>query len=188
MENAAPLSPPSCWVRRFVPALPAAGRLLDVACGKGRHARFLADAGFAVTAIDRNIEAVQGIAGIRAIEADLEDGSAWPLAGQSFDGVVVTNYLNRPLMARLFASVDPAGMLIYETFMDGNEKFGRPGRPEFLLRAGELLGFVPAGFSVIAFEQGRVMRGPGAAMVQRIAVRHGGPEVSIPNDRAEPTF
>ena len=130
---------PSAWVRRWSHLIPQHGSVLDVACGHGRHMRWLAERGHPVTGIDRSPEAIAAVAPLgRAIQADIENGP-WPLDGQTFDAVVVTNYLWRPLFPRLVASVAPGGVLIYETFAEGNETVGKPSRPDFLLRQGELL-------------------------------------------------
>lgn len=134
-----------------------------MASGSGRHARFLAQLGYSVTAVDRE---PQSIPGVRFIQADLEDGSPWPLPGERFQGIVVTNYLHRPLFPVLEGALAPGGVLIYETFMLGNERFGKPSNPAHLLRPGELRDAF-AGLHVIAFEQGRVVR-PKAAMMQRL--------------------
>lgn len=163
---------PSAWVRRFAPLIRRGGRVLDLAAGAGRHTRLLLDMGFAVTAVDRDIAGLQPLAGdkcdIRAI--DLETGAPdcalVPLGG-GYDGIVVTNYLHRPLFAPIAAALAPGGALIYETFAVGNERFGRPRNPDFLLRPGELLD-VFAALTIIAFEQGEVTL-PRAAVIQRIA-------------------
>ncbi len=144
---------PSAWVQRWSHLVPTGGSVLDVACGHGRHLRWFAQRGHAVTGIDRSTEAIAAVAGLgRAIEADIENGP-WPLDGETFDAVVVTNYLWRPLLARTVASVAPGGVLIYETFAVGNETVGKPSRPDFLLREGELLQVV-AGLRMVAFEDG----------------------------------
>lgn len=144
---------PSDWVRRWSHLVPAGGSVLDVACGHGRHLRWFSQRGHPVTGVDRLAEAIAAATGWgRAIEADLENGP-WPLDGERFDAVVVTNYLWRPLLARMVASVAPGGVLIYETFAAGNETVGKPSRPDFLLREGELLQAV-AGLRVVAFEDG----------------------------------
>lgn len=161
--------PPSSWVRRFAPLIPRGGAVLDLACGHGRHARLLAALGYCVEAVDRNAEALSGLAGIAGITTraiDLE-GSPWPYAAAHFDGVVVANYLFRPRLGALISALKPGGVLIYETFMVGNELFGKPSNPEFLLRPGELLDVVPPSMTVVAFEQGRVDI-PKPAFVQRI--------------------
>ncbi|MDX5363978.1 MAG: class I SAM-dependent methyltransferase [Pseudazoarcus pumilus] len=165
----ATLAAPSAWVARFAPLLPAGARVLDLACGGGRHARLFAARGCEVTAVDRDAEAIaqlQGVAGVSAEVVDLEQ-AAWPLAGRSFDAVVVTNYLYRPHFDALLACVALGGVLIYETFMRGNERFGKPSNPAFLLEADELLQGVAGKFTVLAFEQGEVAL-PKPAMVQRI--------------------
>jgi len=180
-----PLCSPPCspWVVRFAPLIPAAGRVLDLACGSGRHARLLADLGYHVVAVDRDPQALAGLTGqarITAQLADLEQG-AWPYEGASFDGIVVTNYLHRPRFAALLAGLRQNGVLIYETFMSGQEALGRPASPEFLLQPGELLERVQSRaegrLTVVAFEQGRIERRrserPGPACVQRICARAG---------------
>ena len=135
----APLPSPSSWVTRWAPLVPAGGRVLDLACGSGRHLRWLAERGWQVTGIDRDAEAVQPLRAIAEIVvADLE-GGPWPLAGRRFDGIVVTNYLWRALLPRIAEALNPGAVLIYETFADGQQRFGRPSNPEFLLQRGELL-------------------------------------------------
>jgi len=159
-------------VRRFAPLIPAGGRVLDLAAGAGRHARLLLDMGFMVEAVDREVVALLPLTGprctVRAI--DLETGDAWPLGG-GYQGIVVTNYLYRPLLPAIVAAVGEGGVLIYETFMLGNERFGRPRNPEFLLHPGELLDAC-VGLTVAAFEQGEVTA-PRPAMMQRIAAING---------------
>jgi SAM-dependent methyltransferase len=162
----------SQWVRRFAPLICPGGRVIDLAAGVGRHTRLLLDMGLHVTAIDRDVNALRSLAGSRCAvrEIDLETGNPDDIAarlGGDYDGIIVTNYLHRPLLRPLAAALAPGGILIYETFMVGNERFGRPRNPEFLLRPGELPE-VFAGLTVIAFEQGEIAR-PRPAMIQRIA-------------------
>ena len=115
--------------------------------------RWFAQRGHAVTGVDRSAEAIGAVAELgRAIEADIENGP-WPLEGECFDAVVITNYLWRPLLPRLVASLAPGGVMIYETFAAGNETVGKPSRPDFLLREGELLQ-TTAGLHIVAFEDG----------------------------------
>lgn len=160
--------PPSAWVTRWAPLI-TQGTVLDVACGGGRHARYFLGRKLKVVAIDRE---PQVIAGARFIQADLEDGSPWPLPGERFEAVVVTNYLHRPLMSLLGDSLSEGGVLIYETFMLGNERFGRPSNPEFLLRPGELRETF-RGLTLKGYEEGEVSS-PKPAMIQRLcAVRAG---------------
>lgn len=164
----------SPWVRRFAGMIAPGGRVLDVACGDGRHSRYLAGLGLQVTAVDRDAQATAALAdcpGVRVIVADIED-AGWPLAGQRFDGVVVTNYLHRPLLSVLRDSLAPAGVLIYETFAVGNERYGRPSNPEFLLRPGELLDLCRL-LHVIAYEDLHV-EAPKPARVQRVCAVQGG--------------
>ena len=167
-----PEDTPSAWVRRFLPLIRCGGRVLDLAAGAGRHTRLLINMGFAVTAVDRDIGGVQPLAGrrceVRAI--DLETGGPW-LLGDGYDGIVVTNYLHRPLFAPLTAALAPGGVVIYETFAVGNERFGRPRNPDFLLQPGELLEAFAA-LTTIAFEQGEVTH-PRPAVLQRIAAVNG---------------
>ena len=144
--------------------------VLDVAAGRGRHARFFAERGHKVTAVDRDTGALAAQANLEIVTADLEDGSPWPLGGRKFGAIVVANYLHRPLMPTLLDALEREGVLLYDTFMIGNERFGRPSRPEFLLKDGELLELVHGRFSVIAYEA-RLISEPRMAMVQRIAAR-----------------
>ena len=169
---------PSPWIVQWAGLVPPGAALLDVAAGGGRHSLFFAGRGHAVTAVDRDVSALprqSGIEpgiepGIEIVAADLEGGSAWPLPGRAFGGVVVTNYLHRPLFPALLDALTPGGVLLYETFMVGNERFGRPSNPDFLLKDGELLEIVRGRFSVVAYEA-RLVSEPRMAMVQRIAAR-----------------
>jgi SAM-dependent methyltransferase len=161
---------PSDWVVRWAHLVRAGGTVLDLACGSGRHARFFAARGNFVTACDRDSAALAGISGIPGIstrEADLEDGSPWPFSGMGFDAVVVTNYLHRPLFPVIAAALSPGGVLIYETFVLGNERYGKPSNPRFLLRRDELLEAFGRGLVVAGFEQGRTSRAK-AALIQRL--------------------
>ncbi len=162
--------PASPWVRRFAGLVAPGGAVLDVACGTGRHARLFLERGHAVVAVDRynaGIVDLQGRADFEFVDADLEDGGAWPLAGREFAAVVVTNYLYRPLFPSLIDALAPGGVLIYETFADGNERFGRPSNPDFLLRAGELPAAVEGRLQVVDYEHGEVAT-PRPSVVQRI--------------------
>jgi SAM-dependent methyltransferase len=168
------LPPPSDWVRRWAALVPR-GEVLDLACGQGRHARLFASLGHRVTALDRDraaLAALDGVPGVDALQADLENGSRWPFGPGRFAGVVVTNYLYRPLFRHLIDALAPGGVLIYETFMSGNERFGKPSNPQFLLAPGELLASFAGELTVAAFEQGKVER-PKAAMIQRLCALKG---------------
>src|SRR4051812_23053189 len=158
---------PSEWVRRWA-ALVERGPVLDVACGGGRHARLFAARGLEVVAVDREPQSIEGVSFVRA---DVEDGSPWPFEGRRFAAIVVTNYLHRPLLPRLRDSLDEGAIVIYETFMAGNERFGKPSNPAFLLRPGELLEAFH-GLATIAFEQG-IVQTPKAAAIQRLCARRG---------------
>jgi len=163
----------SSWVARFAPLVPA-GEVLDLACGTGRHARHFAALGHAVLALDRDADALAQAAGqgIATLQCDLEDGvTPWPFAPSRFAGIVVTNYLHRPLLAQLARSLMPGGILIYETFSVGNEEFGRPSNPDFLLGEGELLALARENaLAIVAYEDG-VVTNPKPAMVQRLCAR-----------------
>ena len=163
-------SAPSPWVLRFASLVASEGRVLDVACGAGRHARFFASLGHRVDAVDRDINGFVHVPkSVRLLQADIEAGP-WPYMGEKFAGVVVTNYLHRPLITALIDSVAPGGALIYETFAAGNERYGRPSRAEFLLQPEELLEAVRGQLRVLAFEDIYVSF-PKPAMVQRIAAQ-----------------
>ncbi|MGB2818865.1 MAG: class I SAM-dependent methyltransferase [Burkholderiaceae bacterium] len=165
-----PEEPPSEWIRRFAPLVSAGARVMDLACGAGRHTRFFADRGCRVVAIDREPRIDNGLASRPDVDvrrADLEQG-AWPLGGEVFDAFVVTNYLHRPLFPHILAALAPGGVLLYETFALGNAAFGKPGNPAFLLAPRELLDAFGTDLRVIAFEDGYVET-PRPAMVQRIA-------------------
>lgn len=170
---------PSVWVARFAPLIPD-GEVLDLACGSGRHARLLASLGHPVLAVDRDGAALERAAGpaIATLEFDLESDAAWPFEANRFAGIVVTNYLHRPLFPHLFRSLAPDGVLIYETFAQGNEHFGKPSNPLFLLDRGELLDIVSTHMEeclhVLAFEDGYVDI-PKLAMAQRICIVKRGP-------------
>lgn len=165
----------SPWVQRWSALVPGGARVLDVACGSGRHVRWFAARGALVTAIDRDapaLAALRSLPDVELIEADIEE-QPWPLAGRRFDAVVVTNYLWRALLPTIVASVAEGGVLIYETFARGNETIGRPANPDFLLAPGELLR-AASGLRVIGYEDGFIAAEP-QRFVQRIAaVREGG--------------
>lgn len=162
--------PPSPWVVAQATQLPAAGRVLDLACGSGRHARWLAARGHPVLAVDRDPAALARLAGLPGVTTrccDLE-GEAWPLAGERFAGIVVTNYLWRPRLGELPAMLASGGVLIYETFMQGNAAYGKPSNPDFLLRPGELRDFArAAGLRELAYAEGYVAT-PRAAVRQAL--------------------
>lgn len=163
-------TPPSPWMRRWLPLMPEGARVLDVACGWGRHLRWALEHGCHVTGIDRDTGRLDDLADhprAEILTADLEDGSPWPLPGRTFDVVLVANYLYRPLFPALQDSVAAGGLLLYETFMQGNELYGRPRNPDHLLKRDELLTAFPA-LTLVAFEQGETDT-CGTGVVQRLA-------------------
>jgi SAM-dependent methyltransferase len=172
-----PPTVPSPWVRRFLPLIAPGGTVLDLAAGGGRHVRMLRDAGYPVVAADRDTAALEAAFSndpqCRIEAIDLEEGGGWRLGG-GYQGVIVTNYLWRPLLPALPAALAPGGVLLYETFMQGNERFGRPSCADFLLRPGELLEVFRDLLAVVAFEQGEVAA-PRPAVVQRLAAVKGEP-------------
>lgn len=170
-------SPPSAWVIRWSHLLPPGGTVLDVACGSGRHMQWFAQRGNPAIGLDRSPEAVAAAAAFgESIQADIEN-DPWPLTQQGqvrqFSAVVVTNYLWRPLFPVMVLSLAPGGLLLYETFSQGNESVGKPSRPDFLLQPAELLS-VFGNMRVVAFEEG-LLHNP-VRFVQRIAaIQPGGP-------------
>ncbi len=173
---------PSPWVLRFAPRVPAGGPVLDLACGLGRHSRLFLGRGHPVTAVDRDISGIAdiidapgGAPSLEALEIDLEDGRPFALAGRRFAGVVVTNYLYRPHLPVLAAAVAPGGVLIYETFARGNERFGKPRNPDQLAKPGELLEAVRGQLRVIAYED-LIDQTPKPAARQRICAVNEAPD------------
>ena len=166
-------SQPSAWFVSHAHLVPAGATLLDVACGYGRHAKYFAERGARVTAVDRDAAALASFADVSNITAELRDleNDAWPYGADSFDAVIVCNYLWRPTLATLLDCIRPGGVLLYETFMDGNEKFGKPSRPDFLLRSDELIAHVSRDFEIVEFAQGPEHTADGeiCAMKQKIA-------------------
>ena len=162
----------SAWVLRFLPLIRTGGKVLDLAAGSGRHTRLLLDHSYRVHAVDRDATALMPLAGPRClVEAiDLETGAPWQLDAD-YDGIIVTNYLFRPLLPAITSALAPGGVVIYETFAQGNERFGHPRNPDFLLWTGELLEAF-RGLTIVAFEQGEVTL-PRPAVVQRIAAVNG---------------
>ena len=164
---------PSPWIERYAHLIRPGARVLDLAAGNGRNARFLAARGARVLAVDRDAAALAASAGVRDLETrivDLETG-AWPLANERFDAIVVCHYLHRPLFPHVRAARAGDGVLLYETFSDGQQAFGRPSNPDFLLRPGELLELAALAppLTVVAFEQGVVLHeGRARAVIQRI--------------------
>lgn len=159
----------SLWVAHWLRLVAPGSSVLDVACGSGRHSRLAVRQGHRVVALDRDADALANLAtlsGVRIVHADIE-ADVWPLAGQQFDVVIVTNYLHRALFDVFLKSVSETGLLIYETFARGNERFGRPSNPAFLLESGELFDRVRPTLRVLAYED-LYVETPKPAMVQRI--------------------
>ena len=167
MSKNIPKTQASLWVQRFEPLIPPGGLVLDLACGGGRNAMYLASLGHRVLALDRDISNLPNNKNITGIQEDLEDGSPWPLKGRQFNGIVVCNYLFRPLFPTLISSLADDSVLIYETFASGNEQLGNPRREEFLLRPGELLEAFGKSLEVVAYEYGTVET-PKPAVIERI--------------------
>ncbi|MHA1569318.1 MAG: class I SAM-dependent methyltransferase [Alphaproteobacteria bacterium] len=164
------MAAPSPWVERFAPMIAPGGTVLDLACGEGRHVALLRRLGHKVAALDRDtsrMAVADDDTGVEAITADLEDGGPFPLRGRRFAGIVVTNYLHRPLFPELIAALAPGGVLIYETFARGNERFGRPRNPQYLLAPGELLAAFAPSLRIVAYEHGQIDR-PRQAVVSRL--------------------
>jgi len=169
---------PSEWVVRWAHLVPWGKPVLDLACGYGRHARFFAEPGHRVVAMDRDAEALATLHEVTRVETrclDLEDGAPWPFPPGQFGAVIVTNYLHRPLLPHMIDALAEGGVLIYETFMVGNERYGKPSNPAFLLRPGELLEAVRDRLAVVAFEQGGVDT-PKPAVIQRLCAVKGEPQ------------
>jgi len=163
---------PSSWIVKFAPLIKSQGLVLDLACGSGRHAKWLAQQGYQVDALDRDpiaTSSMQGIDGIRIQLTDLETTEP-PSFEHSYDGIIVSRYLHRPLLTSLATILKPGGILIYETFMRGNERYGKPSNPDFLLMPDELLNTYSPLLNVISFEQGEVVE-PKPAMLQRICAQ-----------------
>ena len=159
----------SPWVERFAYLIPQNGLVLDLACGGGRHALYLSEQGYSVLAVDQDVSALERRKNQR-IETQVIDLEAdkWPLEGSLFSGIIVTNYLYRPYLDQLPKMLIPGGVLIYETFAQGNADFGKPSNPDFLLKPGELLDLAQRhGFKVIAYEDIYTDQ-PKPAMVQRL--------------------
>lgn len=172
-------SEPSLWVKRYAGLIPAGGTVLDIACGNGRHARYLAALGHRVIATDIDgsaLENMSALENIETIEIDLENAE-WPFRGTYFDSIVAVNYLHRPLLPALRDALADGGVMIYDTFAAGNEQFGRPHNPDYLLRPGELIEIFHGALNIIAYEHG-IEHQPRPAVRQRIcAVKANGPVV-----------
>lgn len=176
------MRPPSDWVLRFAPLMVDGGHVLDLACGSGRHLRWLAAQGYRVTGIDRDLSGVEDLRGqpdVELLQIDLETAPPPSLGEARYDGIVVANYLHRPLMPALIQALGPEGVLVYETFAEGHEALGRPRRSAFLLRRGELLETVGGELQVVAFEQGRI-DGEAPRIVQRICAVRGATSRTCP--------
>ena len=175
------LTDASAWLKRFAPAIPKDGMVLDLAAGSGRHSIYLAKLGYCVLAVDRDFSALEPLEdySIEIALLDLE-GEKWPLQNRQFSGIVVSNYLHRPYLDLLPEMLLEGGVLIYETFALGNGEFGKPANPNFLLNPGELLAFASChGLKVVAYEDIYVDQ-PKPAMVQRLCAVKGEQKQRIP--------
>ncbi len=162
---------PSDWVVRFQHLFREGGKVLDLAAGSGRHSIYFLQRGYSVVAVDKNpgpLEFLLSCSKARLIVADLEDGSPWPLNGELFDGILVSNYLYRPLCNAILDALAPEGVLIYETFAEGNEVFGSPKNKDYLLRAGELIDLVQNSLHIVSYEHGVISYPPDMKVKQRI--------------------
>lgn len=179
-------SVPLPWVVRFAPLVRAGGTVLDVACGGGRHLRYFRARGHPVVGVDQDVRGLADLAGqtgVGIVQADLEQGEPWPLAGRQFAAVVIANYLNMPLWPVLRAALGPEGVLIIQTFGRGQGRHGRPSSPEFLIRSGASLEWAQqAGLQIVAYEHGR-LTGDRPAIIQRLcAVNPGAPAADLDGD------
>lgn len=163
---------PSEWLLNHAQHIKPAGSVLDVAAGSGRNTRWLAQQGYKVEAVDRDQQALESMQGVENIHLHITDieNADWPYSGQEFDAILVCRYLHRPLFPLILQSLAPQGVLIYETFMQGHEAYGRPSNPDFLLRENELLEVFKNDLEVIAFEQGYFEK-PKPGMLQRICAK-----------------
>lgn len=171
----------SLWVRRFANLIPKPGLVLDLACGAGRHSRYLSSMAYSIVAVDKDVGLIEAHADTRIspqkLDLELDD---WPLAGSEFDGIVVTNYLYRPHLDQLPLMLTDGGILIYETFAQGNEQYGKPSNPNFLLKTGELLALASRHqLKVLAYEDIYV-DSPKPALMQRICAVKGNLKGRIP--------
>jgi SAM-dependent methyltransferase len=171
---------PFAWIVRFAPLVPQGAAVLDLACGAGRHTRLFLERGHPVTAVDVDVSGLDDLrphARLEIVPADLEDGSPWPLPNRRFGAVVVTNYLWRPLFGPILDAIQEGGVLLYETFALGNEAYGRPTDPDFLLRPGELLEVVRGRLQIVAYEHG-YLESPRPGVKQRLCAA--GTEAPLP--------
>jgi SAM-dependent methyltransferase len=175
-----PDAEPSRWIMRFAPLVRPGAAILDLACGSGRHARWFLARGHPVTAVDLDVSGLEGLRGqpkLELIEADLE-GAPWPLPHRRFGAVIVTNYLWRPLFPSILDSVEEGAVLLYDTFARGNEAYGEPSNPDFLLEPGELIEVVRGRLQIVAYEHGRIER-PQPAIRQRLCAVRGDRPVAL---------
>ncbi|TNE39785.1 MAG: class I SAM-dependent methyltransferase [Alphaproteobacteria bacterium] len=161
---------PLAFITRHIPLLPEGAHVLDLACGAGRHTKACLEKGLKVTAVDIDTSHLRPRENLTIVTADLE-GAPWPFDNQTFDAVLVTNYLHRPLFSHIKDALKPGGLLLYETFAVGNERHGRPNNPDFLLNAGELRQSFSEGFDILSFEE----VDDGTSVKQRLAAKKTGP-------------
>ena len=173
---------PSPWVVRFASLIPQSGDILDLACGGGRHSRLALSLGYRVVAADCNILGLEDLRkqkSLEIVEIDLETANPFVpggiLHGRIFTGIIVTNYLHRLILSNLIGALADDGVLIYETFSGGNERYGHPRNPDYLLRPGELLETARKRLQVIAYENGLIQE-PRMAVVQRLCAVNSSPD------------
>ena len=172
----------SPWIARFAPLAAAGGSVIDLACGGGRHGRYFLKRHHSVSFLDKSLDGVADIAdapGVEMILADLENGDPWPLDHRQFATVIVVNYLYRPILPAIVEAVAPGGILLYETFAQGNERYGRPRNPDYLLAPGELIDAVAGRLTVIAYQHGSLGDDKSRAVKQCIAAINGPAEISV---------
>ena len=167
------ISQPLPFIAKWLPDDLKAMNVLDYACGGGRHGKLAMERGAHVTFADIDLEGLSEFAineNVSLLQADLEDERRWPFKGRQYDVVIVTNYLYRPRLSDIFELVKPGGIILYRTFAQGNEVFGRPKNPEFLLQTNELHGVAQKNFSILHYEQGEVDT-PNPAVIQRLVAQ-----------------
>ena len=167
----------SRWVAENQKFIKRNGLILDLACGSGRNGKFLLEKGFNVVFLDRDISLLGWVpkaSRSQVVKHDLENGTRWCFLPCSFDAVVVTNYLYRPIFADLLSIIEEGGVLIYETFSKGNEIYGRPKNPNYLLQPEELIDIVRPSMRIISFKEGYSDEGRKSITQKIVAIKRTG--------------